>query len=75
MVDDEFDAIVAGIEIEDPGTRTFPESNLHLMREFYALKNDLNARGVLLFPQTEEDKDLQARYFGLTQEMRRRRLM
>lgn len=80
MADDEraiFDALVEGIEIEEPDIdHRFEElNNVALMKEFHRVKDDLNTRGVLLHPKTEADIDLQGYYFGLVGEMRKRKLL
>lgn len=74
-MDDEFAEIVAGMEeeFEDGVPKNYAVlSNVDLMRQYNALKNDLLDRGVLLHPSEPEDIDKQAQYYGMRQELIKR---
>ncbi len=73
-----FEDIVAGLE--DELDEYIPEdltvlSVVQLMDRLHAARKDLLDRGVALDPKTPEDIEKQSLYYGLVQEMRRRRLM
>lgn len=74
---EEFDKMMEGLGLEDPGPGKDLSvlSGKQLMDEVHRVRKILLDNGAMVYPKTEEDVDLQGYYFGLTQEMRKRRML